>query len=154
MFVHQPSCKLVWTQSFQFLGANTYLTSFAVLTYVVSCFETGNCSWYGAKISRFTNSYCRMALAEWGKTMFISKLSAWLGMRQGEISKGVKRLIRAGLDVDRDAQRYPQVSALQEWLSYGVRYAYPVKCSGFGRGMPTYSIGDACSHSINCLGHA
>lgn len=29
------------------------------------------------------------------------------------------------------------MSALQEWLSYGVRYAYPVKRSGFGRGMPT-----------------
>ncbi|GAB1268957.1 hypothetical protein NBRC116493_22100 [Aurantivibrio infirmus] len=83
-----------------------------------------------------------IAVAIWSlqndkKVMSIRELAAWLGVSQGEISKGAKRLIGAGLLVDRGGQWHPQVNALLEWLSYGVRYAYPIKQSGFGRGVPT-----------------
>lgn len=54
-----------------------------------------------------------------------------------EVSKGTRRLIDSHLVVERNDYVFPETGALLEWLSYGVRYAYPQESVGYGRGMAT-----------------
>lgn len=67
----------------------------------------------------------------------VRQLGEAIGISASEASKGAKRLISARLLVERDKAFYVETNAFQEWLSYGVRYAYPIQSPGFGRGMPT-----------------
>ena len=60
-----------------------------------------------------------------------------IGISAGEVSKGAKRLVAARIVVERDAQVFAESGALLEWLSYGLRYAYPQESVGYGRGMAT-----------------
>jgi len=60
-----------------------------------------------------------------------------IGISASEVSKGAKRLVTARLVVERDAQVFAESGALLEWLSYGVRYAYPQESVGYGRGIAT-----------------
>ena len=60
-----------------------------------------------------------------------------IGISASEVSKGTKRLVTARLVVERDARVFAESGALLEWLSYGVRYAYPQEGAGYGRGMAT-----------------
>jgi hypothetical protein len=39
--------------------------------------------------------------------------------------------------VERNASIFTEPNALLEWLSYGIRYAYPQKSVGYGRGIAT-----------------
>jgi len=71
------------------------------------------------------------------REMPVREFADSVGISPGEVSKAVRRLINAGLVVERDAVWYVQQAGLCEWLSYGVRYAYAVKPSGFGRGVAT-----------------
>lgn len=54
-----------------------------------------------------------------------------------EVSKGAKRLVTAKLLVEREGVFYAEANGLTEWLSYGVRYAFPIEEKGYGRGMGT-----------------
>ena len=60
-----------------------------------------------------------------------------IGISASEVSKGAKRLVAARLVVERDARMFAESGALLEWLSYGVRYAYPQESVGYGRGIAT-----------------
>ncbi|MGH1471516.1 MAG: hypothetical protein ACRBCS_10000 [Cellvibrionaceae bacterium] len=60
-----------------------------------------------------------------------------IGISASEVSKGAKRLQAARLLVRHDKGLFAEQNALLEWLSYGIRYAYSPKKSGYGRGMPT-----------------
>ena len=60
-----------------------------------------------------------------------------IGISAGEVSKGAKRLVAARIVVERDARVFAESGALLEWLSYGLRYAYPQESVGYGRGMAT-----------------
>lgn len=71
------------------------------------------------------------------KSLSVRDLADVLGISAGEISKGVKRLAASGLVVNRGGLWHPGVAALNEWLAFGVRYAYPAAQAGFGRGMPS-----------------
>lgn len=59
------------------------------------------------------------------------------GISASEVSKGTRRLISANLVVERNASIFAEPGALLEWLSYGIRYAYPQKSVGYGRGRAT-----------------
>jgi hypothetical protein len=59
------------------------------------------------------------------------------GISASEVSKGSRRLVTAGLVVEHNASFFTEPNALFEWLSYGVRYAYPQKSVGYGRGIAT-----------------
>jgi hypothetical protein len=54
----------------------------------------------------------------------IREISELIGISTSEVSKGAKRL-------------YTESGALLEWLSFGVRYAYPSISEGYGRGLAT-----------------
>lgn len=60
-----------------------------------------------------------------------------IGISASEVSKGTRRLVAARLVVERDARVFAESGALLEWLSYGVRYAYPQEGVGYGRGIAT-----------------
>ncbi len=60
-----------------------------------------------------------------------------IGISPSEVSKGTRRLVAARLVVERDARVFAVSGALLEWLSYGVRYAYPQESVGYGRGIAT-----------------
>ena len=69
--------------------------------------------------------------------MSVRELAESIKVSIGEISKSTKRLVSAHLVVEREGRLNTEISALQEWLCFGVRYAYPVESVGFGRGLPT-----------------
>ncbi len=60
-----------------------------------------------------------------------------IGISASEVSKGTRRLVAAGLVVEHNANFFAEPNALLEWLSYGIRYAYPQKSVGYGHGMAT-----------------
>lgn len=67
----------------------------------------------------------------------VRDLAESIGISASEVSKGGKRLLAARLLVERDGVFFSEQNALLEWLSYGVRYAYPAQQVGYGRGMPS-----------------
>lgn len=67
----------------------------------------------------------------------VREVAESIGISAGEVSKGAKRLISAHLLIERDARLFVEFGALLEWLSFGVRYAYPQEIIGYGRGMGT-----------------
>lgn len=67
----------------------------------------------------------------------VREIAESVGISAGEVSKGSKRLIAARIAVARRGILFIESGALVEWLSYGVRYAYPQESSGYGRGMAT-----------------
>lgn len=67
----------------------------------------------------------------------VRDLAASLDISPSEVSKGAKRLLAARLLVEREGFYHAEVYSLTEWLSYGIRYAFPVEEKGFGRGMGT-----------------
>ena len=66
-------------------------------------------------------------------------LAAELCMSSSEVHAGVKRAIAAGL-MDASRQR-PVLSALEEFLVHGARYAFPPELGGPTRGVPTAYAG-------------
>lgn len=72
-----------------------------------------------------------------GRWLPVRDVADQIGISAGEVSKGAHRLQAARILVSRADQWHAEQGALLEWLSYGVRYAYPVDAGGFGRGMPT-----------------
>ena len=71
------------------------------------------------------------------KNSSVRDIAESIGISASEVSKGAKRLIASHLVVERNGQMFAESNALQEWLSYGVRYAYPQESVGYGRGMAT-----------------
>lgn len=60
-----------------------------------------------------------------------------IAISASEVSKGSKRLAASRLVVERHGSVFAESGALLEWLSYGIRYAYPQESVGYGRGMAT-----------------
>jgi len=83
-----------------------------------------------------------LALKYWslrrtGQHLAVRDLADALGISASEVSKGTKRLVTARLLVEREGAYHAETYALTEWLSYGVRYAFPIEEKGHGRGMGT-----------------
>ncbi len=83
-----------------------------------------------------------LALKYWSmqaqnRRLSVRELAESIKVSIGEISKSSRRLIAAHLVVERESEFIAEKGALLEWLSYGVRYAYPMESIGYGRGMPT-----------------
>lgn len=67
----------------------------------------------------------------------VRALAESVGVSAGEVSKSTRRLVSAELIIQRDNRYLAVQQALNEWLAYGVRYAYPTEYVGYGRGMAT-----------------
>jgi DNA-binding Lrp family transcriptional regulator len=79
--------------------------------------------------------YC--SLRREGGNSSVRNLAEAIGISASEVSKGSKRLVASHLAVERSGVVYAERGALLEWLCYGVRYAYPLESTGYGRGMAT-----------------
>lgn len=77
------------------------------------------------------------ALNQSEKANSVRSISEAIGISASEVSKGSKRLMASHLVVERSGRVFAEKGALVEWLSYGVRYAYPQESTGYGRGMAT-----------------
>lgn len=77
------------------------------------------------------------ALNQAEKADSVRSISEAIGISASEVSKGTKRLMASHLLVERSGRIFVEKGALVEWLSYGVRYAYPQESTGYGRGMAT-----------------
>jgi len=77
------------------------------------------------------------ALKQSGQDASVRGIADSTSISASEVSKGTKRLITSHLVVERSGGVFAESSALLEWLSYGVRYAYPPESIGYGRGMAT-----------------
>lgn len=77
------------------------------------------------------------ASIDYNRKPSVRQLAESIKISPGEISKSSKRLVAAKLLVERNGEYHVERSALQDWLCYGVRYAYSVESVGYGRGLPT-----------------
>jgi hypothetical protein len=77
------------------------------------------------------------SLKKQGKARNVRDIAEAIGISPGEVSKGTQRLVASHLVVERSGDIFSETGAMLEWLSYGVRYAYPYESIGFGRGMAT-----------------
>ncbi len=77
------------------------------------------------------------SLKQQGEARNVRGIAEAIGISPGEISKGTQRLVASHLVVERSGDIFAETGAMLEWLSYGVRYAYPYESIGFGRGMAT-----------------
>jgi hypothetical protein len=77
------------------------------------------------------------SLRQGDKKSGVRSIAEAIGISAGEVSKGTKRLIASHLVVERSAVIFAESGALLEWLCYGVRYAYPLESTGYGRGVAT-----------------
>lgn len=66
-----------------------------------------------------------------------SVIAADLLMSQSEVNASVKRLQSAKLVHERDLGEAPIIAAVEEFLIHGVKYVFPPKYGGIGRGTPT-----------------
>jgi DNA-binding Lrp family transcriptional regulator len=72
-----------------------------------------------------------------GKRPSISLIAADLNMSPSEVHAGIKRLQQARLLHGPEMQERPNLSALEEFLLHGVRYAFPADHGQVTRGVPT-----------------
>lgn len=77
------------------------------------------------------------SLNQSGQEGSVRSIADAIGVSASEVSKGAKRLVASHLLVERGGGLFAESSALLEWLTYGVRYAYPPESIGYGRGMAT-----------------
>ena len=77
------------------------------------------------------------SLKQAGQEGSVRSIAESLAISASEVSKGSKRLAKSHLVVDRHGEIFAESGALLEWLSYGIRYAYPQETIGYGRGMAT-----------------
>lgn len=77
------------------------------------------------------------SLKQSGEETSVRGIAESIAISASEVSKGTKRLVASHLVVERKEGVFAESSALLEWLSYGVRYAYPLENIGYGRGMAT-----------------
>lgn len=77
------------------------------------------------------------SLKQVGHEASVRSIAEFIGISASEVSKGTKRLAVSHLVVERNGGVFAETTALLEWLSYGVRYAYPPESIGYGRGMAT-----------------
>ena len=67
----------------------------------------------------------------------ISVVAADLGLSPSEVHGAMKRLRSARLIHGPEMQDKPNVSALEEFLLHGMKYAFPVQRGSVTRGIPT-----------------
>jgi hypothetical protein len=72
-----------------------------------------------------------------GQASSVRGVAEEIGVSPGEVSKGTKRLVASHLLVERSGAVFAEAGAMLEWLSFGIRYAYPQESVGYGRGMAT-----------------
>ena len=77
------------------------------------------------------------ALRQEAQESSVRGIAESIGISASEVSKGTRRLVASRLVVERHGSVFAESGALLEWLSYGIRYAYPIESTGYGRGMAT-----------------
>ena len=81
----------------------------------------------------------------------MSIIAADLNMSPSEIHAAIKRLQQARLLHGPEMQEKPNLSALEEFLVHGVKYAFPAEHGEVTRGLPT-SFAAPPAEGCNCLG--
>ncbi len=71
------------------------------------------------------------------KSWSFNKLAVDLGMSASEVHAAAKRAIAARLAVKEDANIYPNIRNLEEFLLHGIQYVFVPERGGLNRGMPT-----------------
>ena len=72
-----------------------------------------------------------------GRRPPMSVIAAELGLSPSEVHAAFKRLQRARLLHGREMQDRPNLSALEEFLLHGLKYAFPAEHGQISRGVPT-----------------
>jgi hypothetical protein len=67
----------------------------------------------------------------------ISMMASDLSMSPSEVHAGLKRLHRARLLHRPELENKPNISALEEFLLHGLKYAFPAEHGQITRGVPT-----------------
>ena len=76
-------------------------------------------------------------------------MAAELKMSASEIHSAVRRLKHSRLLHGADMNEKPNLSALEEFLIHGVKYAFPAERGGMTRGMPTSFAAEPLCRFIN-----
>jgi hypothetical protein len=71
-----------------------------------------------------------------GESWSYPKLAADLSMSASEVHSSVKRAAKSGLLLANDEHK-PNRKALLEFLTHGIKYAFPAERRGLTRGLPT-----------------
>ena len=82
----------------------------------------------------------RKSVGDWRQV----DLAIELGFSQGEIAKALARLNKAGLVVDKRANR----SAALEFILHAVKYVFPIELGALGAGVPTAISAPAHKSSV------
>ena len=77
-----------------------------------------------------------------------AKLAGELGMSASEVHASVKRAQSARLIHGPELQNRPNLSALEEFLVHGLKYAFPAVRGEFTRGVPTSYAAEPLRHVI------
>ncbi len=79
----------------------------------------------------------------------LAQLANELGMSSSEVHAAMGRARAAGLLHGSEMQNRPNVSALEEFLVHGLKYAFPAERGGMSRGVPTSYAAEPLSHLIS-----
>lgn len=79
----------------------------------------------------------------------LAQMASELGMSSSEVHAAMNRARSAGLLHGGELQNRPNISALEEFLIHGLKYAFPVERGGISRGIPTSYAAEPLSHFIS-----
>ena len=77
-----------------------------------------------------------------------SKMAEELALSQSEVHSAVKRLVESSLVHGAELNEKPNLTAVEEFLIHGVKYAFPAKRGSLTRGMPTSYAAEPLSNII------
>ena len=78
-----------------------------------------------------------------------SQVGLDLGMSPSEVHGAVKRLQRAHLVHDAALRERPNISALEEFLVHGLKYAFPAERGAMSRGVLTSYAAEPLRHQVS-----
>lgn len=78
-----------------------------------------------------------------------SNLADELFMSQSEVHSAVKRLKQSRLIHEAEMNEQPNLTAVEEFLIHGVKYAFPAERGSLVRGMPTSYAAEPLARLIN-----
>lgn len=84
-----------------------------------------------------------------GKRPSYSVMAAELGMSASEVHSAVKRLSQSRLIHGAEMNEMPNLTAVEEFLIHGVKYAFPVERGSLTRGIPTSYAAEPLCRFIN-----
>jgi hypothetical protein len=79
----------------------------------------------------------------------LAQMATELGMSSSEVHAAMNRARIAGLLHGSELQNRPNISALEEFLIHGLKYAFPAERGGISRGIPTSYAAEPLSHFIS-----